>query len=116
MRRRLRRPTPQDAIQYVTLSGAASEAAQSKGPPIERCVSLREARVLSCGDLSTRSRTHSLKVTMRATLKVGQDPTSEPHRRQPRWLSLHRSRSSCSDGLPACRSVSILSRAPLHEV
>jgi hypothetical protein len=47
----------------VTLSGAASEAAQSKGPPMERSAPLREARLLICGDLSTRSRTLSLKMT-----------------------------------------------------
>jgi len=59
----------------VTLSGAASEAAQSKGPPMERRASLRETRFLTCGDLSTRSRTLSLKVTCRDDSEGGASPT-----------------------------------------
>ena len=53
------------ATSHVTLSGAASGAAESKGPPIYGGGPLRETRCRSCGDLSTRSRTHSLKVTCR---------------------------------------------------
>jgi len=59
----------------VTLSVAASEAAQSKGPPMERCAPLREARILTCGDLSTRSRTLSLKMTCGNDSEGGASPT-----------------------------------------
>ena len=61
-----RQGTPTGTAQpqpHVTLSGAASEAAESKGPPIQRGGPLRERRSRTCGDLSTRSRTLSLKVT-----------------------------------------------------
>jgi len=62
---------------FVTLSGAATEAAQSKGPPMERGASSREARDLTCGDLSTRSRTLSLKVTwLRDMPSCGQPPAA----------------------------------------
>ena len=36
---------------------------ESKGPPKNRSSPSRAARLRTCGDLSTRSRTHSLKVT-----------------------------------------------------
>ncbi len=43
------------ASTHVTLSGAASEGAESKGPPIQRGDLLRVSRPHSGGDLSTRS-------------------------------------------------------------
>jgi len=47
----------------VTPSGAAFEAAQSKGPPKKRGNTSRGAHFCTCGDSSTRSRTRSLRMT-----------------------------------------------------
>jgi hypothetical protein len=63
---------------HVTLSGAASEAAQSKGPPRSGCAPLAKKRLVPSGDLSTRSRTHSLKVTWRIDSEGGASPTRHP--------------------------------------
>ena len=46
----------------------------------ERCAPLREARLLTCGDLSTRSRTLSLKMTIsRVEFAQPSDPDLESH-------------------------------------
>ena len=49
--------------QHVTLSEATSEVAKSKGPHRTVSAQFVKRRLVDSGDLSTRSRTHSLKVT-----------------------------------------------------
>jgi hypothetical protein len=112
------RPAPRDAV--------SRSFRKRQAPSLQNCLCFREGsgcppqNPLSLAPLTSRKRNHCLESLRRRTRHDLAPPPphtiSEPHRRQPRWLSLHHSMISCSDRLPACRSVSISSREPLQEV